>query len=325
VRLIPEHLERYRGPQGWESVSVDAYWYEKGKPAVAPRELDLALIANQGDLQIDPSRLDILPGDYVTRAPAKVTAIAPAKASLQALYPGGQSNLVDVSFLAAPAAKLSFSSGPQVIRAFGVASSEVYVRLLDASGVPALAEQPIQITLQLSGPTGSPPLPAAVIKTGDFETSAQLALPRFGAYTVAASAPSLADAVPLEIQVAFDWLLLLATLLGGLLGSLTRALYRRESAEETPRRLLRVVLLGGLAALLVVLLSAFGLLSLLTGILPQGWSDALSKVPLASLTGVFLLGFLAGLLFDRIFGGLVSPAARPAATPAAPSSPAAKP
>jgi hypothetical protein len=155
VRLIPEHLERYRGPQGWESVSVDAYWYEKGKPAVAPRELDLALIANQGDLQIDPSRLDILPGDYVTRAPAKVTAIAPAKASLQALYPGGQSNLVDVSFLAAPAAKLSFSSGPQVIRAFGVASSEVYVRLLDASGVPALAEQPIQITLQLSGPTGS--------------------------------------------------------------------------------------------------------------------------------------------------------------------------
>jgi hypothetical protein len=290
---------------------------------VAPRQLDLALVANQGDLQIAPSRLNILPGDYVTRAPAKVTAVAAAKASIQALYPGGQSNLVDVSFLAAPAAKLSFSSGPQVIRAFGVASSDVYVRLLDASGVPALAEQPIQVTMQLSGPTGSPPLPPALIKPGEFETSAQLALPRFGAYTVGASAPNLADAAPLEIQVAFDWFLLLATLAGGLVGSLTRVLYRGQSAEQTPRRLLRVLLLGGLAALLVVLMSAFGLLSLLTGALPQGWSDALSKVPLASLTGVFLLGFLAGLLFDRIFGGMVSPAA--AAGGASPPAPAAKP
>ncbi|HVR09673.1 MAG TPA: hypothetical protein VMW75_16645 [Thermoanaerobaculia bacterium] len=319
VRLIPEHLERYRGPQGWESVSVDAYWYEQGKPSVAPRLLDLALVANQGDLQIAPAHLNILPGDYVTRQPAKVTAVAAAKASLQALYPGGQSNLVDVSFLAAPAAKLSFSSGPQVIRAFGVVSSEVYLRLLDASGVPALADQPIQVTLQLSGPTGSPQLPPALIKAGEFETSAQLSLPRFGAYTVIASAPNLADANALQIQVAFDWFLLLATLAGGLLGSLTRVLYRGDSAEQTPRRLLRVLLLGGLAALLVVLMSAFGLLSLLAGALPQGWSDALSKVPLASLTGVFLLGFLAGLLFDRIFGGLVSPAAKPAAAAAPPA------
>jgi hypothetical protein len=307
VRLIPEHLERYRGTQGWESVSIDAYWYEKGNPSAAPHELDLALVANQGDLRIDPVRLNILPGDFMSKQPAVVTAVATAKASLQALYPGGQSNLVAISFLAAPATQLSFSSGPQVIRGFGVVSSEVYVRLLDAAGVPAVADRPIQVNMQLNGPIGSPQLSPAVIPAGEIETRVPLALPRFGAYTVIASAASLADAPPLSIQVAFDWLLLLATLLGGLLGSLTRVLYRGQSAEETPRRLLRVLLLGSLAALLVVLLSAFGLLSLLAGALPQGWADALAKVPLGSLTGVFLLGFLAGLLFDRVFGSLVSP------------------
>jgi hypothetical protein len=326
VRLIPEPLERYRGSQGWDSVAVDAYWFENGNPRPAPHQVDLNLVANAGDLQIDPVWLHILAGDFKTKESAKVTALAAAKASLQALYDGGLSNLVDVSFLAAPAAKLSFSSGPQRIPAFGVVSSEVYVRLLDAAGVPALAEQPIQVTLQLSGPIGSPPLPPAQIKPGDFETSALLQLPRFGAYTVAASAPGLLDAEPLSIEVAFDWLLLLATLAGGLLGSLTRLLYRGQAGEGT-RRLLRVLLLGGLAALLVVLLSAFGLLSLLTGALPQGWSDALAKVPLGSLTGVFLLGFLAGLLFDRIFGGLVSrpAAAEPGGAPPPPAAPSAKP
>ena len=318
VRLIPEHLERYRGKQGWESVSIDAYWYEQGNPSAAPHELDLALVANQGDLRIDPVRLNILPGDFMSQRPAVVTAVATAKASLRALYPGGQSNLVDISFLAAPATQLSFSSGPQVIRGFGVVSSEVYVRLLDAAGVPAVADRPIQVNMQLNGPIGSPQLSPAVIPAGEIETRVPLVLPRFGAYTVIASAASLADAPPLSIQVAFDWLLRLATLLGGLLGSLTRVLYRGQSAEETPRRLLRVLLLGSLAALLVVLLSAFGLLSLLGGALPAGWSDALAKVPLGSLTGVFLLGFLAGLLFDRVFGSLVSPSPSssvPKATP----------
>src|SRR4029077_15758415 len=37
VRLIPEHLERYRGTKGWESVSIEAYWYEEGNPYAAPR------------------------------------------------------------------------------------------------------------------------------------------------------------------------------------------------------------------------------------------------------------------------------------------------
>lgn len=318
VRLIPEHLERYRGTQGWDSVSIDAYWYEKGNPSAAPRELDIALVADQGDLRIDPVRLNILPGDFMSKQPAVVTALAAAKASLQALYPGGQSNLVDISFLAAPATQLSFSSGPQVIRGFGVVSSEVYVRLLDVAGMPAVADRPIQVNLQLTGPMGSPLVSPAVIPTGEIETRVPLELARFGAYTVVASAANLADAPPLSIQVAFDWLLLLATLLGGVLGSLTRVLYRGQGAEEAPRRLLRVLLLGSLAALLVVLLSAFHLLSLLAGALPQGWSDALAKVPLGSLTGVFLLGFLAGLLFDRVFGSLVSPSPSTAVVKTAP-------
>jgi hypothetical protein len=317
VRLIPEHLERYRGAQGWESVSIDAYWYENGNPNPAPRELELALVSDGGDLLIDPVRLSIPSGDFVSKQPAKVTAVAARKATLQALYPGGQSNLIDVSFLAAPAARLSFASGPQVIRAFGVVSSEVYVRLLDAAGMPAVADRPIKVNLQLSGPIGSPQMQPAVINAGEIETRVPLQLPRFGAYTVLAAASDLADAPPLTIEVTFDWLLLLVILLGGLLGSLARVLYLGQSADESPRRLLRVLLLGGLAALLVVLLSAFGLLSLLADALPHGWSEALARIPLGSLTGVFLLGFLAGLLFDRVFGGLVTPGAGGAKPPAA--------
>jgi hypothetical protein len=314
VRLIPEHLQRYRGTKGWDSVSIDAYWYEKGNPSAAPRELEIALVADQGDLHIAPVRLSILPGDFMSKQPAVVTAEAAAKASLQALYPGGQSNLVDVSFLAAPATQLSFSSGPQVIRGFGVVSSDVYVRLLDAAGVPAVADRPIQVNLQLNGPIGSPQLSPAVISAGEIEARVPLELPRMGAYSLIASAASLGDSPPLAIEVAFDWLLLLTTLLGGVLGSMTRVLYRGQGAEAAPRRLLRVLLLGSLAALLVVLLSAFGLLSLLAGALPQGFAAALAKVPLGSLTGVFLLGFLAGLLFDRVFGSLVSPAPAGAGT-----------
>ncbi len=324
VRLIPEHLQRYRGTQGWDSVSIDAYWYENGNPGPAPHDLDLALVSGQGNLQIDPVRLSIPNGDFVSSHAAVVTASAAQSTSLQALYPGGQSNMVDISFLAAPPAKLSFSSGPQQIRAFGVASSDVYVRLLDAAGEPAVADRPVQVNLQLTGPIGSPQLAPASIDAGQIEARVPLSLPRFGAYTVIASAAGLADASPLAIEVAFDWMLLLAALLGGLLGSLTRVLYRGDGADENPRRLLRVLLLGGLAALLVVLLSAFGLLSLLAGALPQGFTDALAKVPLGSLTGVFLLGFLAGLLFDRVFGRLLSPATGSAGAPppAAPTVPA---
>jgi hypothetical protein len=307
VRLIPDKLERHRGPQGWEDVKIAAYWFEKGVPSPVSHDLRLALVSEEGNLTIAPLSLQIQSGDFESNQQAVVNVAAPATASLQALYPGGQSNRVLMSFLAAPAARLAFTGESQVIPALGVASSEVYVRLLNAAGEPAIASQPIRVDLQLSGPLGSPLLPPAVIDAGAIETRVPLELPRFGAYTVLASAADLAPTAPLPIQVTFDWLLLLATLLGGILGSLTRLLSQGQSDAAAPRRLLRVLLLGGLAALLVVLMSAFGLLSLLTGALPAGWSQALARVPLGSLTGVFLLGFLAGLLFDRIFGQLLSP------------------
>ncbi|HVT58118.1 MAG TPA: hypothetical protein VHR45_06940 [Thermoanaerobaculia bacterium] len=302
VRLVPDHLKQRRGTGGWDSVALYAYWYEGGNPSPASRNIDVALFAQQGELQIEPQRLSIASGDFVSQRPVTVSAGVPETAVLQALYPGGQSNPVELEFLAPAPVRLAFDGAPELIRGFGTVRSGIYVRLLDASGQPVAADQPVPITVELIDPTGARTQPAVPASTS-INAAVALDLSRWGKYTVRAFAPSLAEAAPLAIQFAIDWLLLVVALVGGIAGSLIRVLYLSERSWRSG--LVRVVALGSAAALLVVLLWSFGLLSLLSGSMPEGFATGLQRIPVGSLAGVFLLGLLGGLLFDTIFGRLL--------------------
>jgi hypothetical protein len=314
VRLIPDRLKRRRGMGGWDGVSLDAFWYEQGKPAPASRDIELMLVAQQGEPRIEPQRLSIASGDFVAQHPATVSADTAGTAVLQALYLGGQSNPVELEFLAPAPVRLAFEGtqetvggrAQEIVRGFGVVSSQVYLRLLDASGQPVTADQPVRVTIELVDPTGARTQPPVPPISSLNDPPVPLELSRWGTYTVRAFAPGLAEAAPLTIQFGIDWLLIAVALLGGIAGSVARVLYLRPGNWRGG--LLRVVALGSVAALIVLMLASFGLLSLLGATTAE-----LQKIPLKSLAGVFLLGFLGGLLFDVVFGRLLHQAVGPPA------------
>lgn len=176
------------------------------------------------------------------------------------------------------------------------------MRLLDDDGEPVVTEKPVDVDVAVAGPTGTRSY-SATIEPSRMQAKVALELNRPGSYTIQASAPGLRDSDTLPVRFAVDWLLLSMALFGGVLGSLTRVLYRRDRCESVwPKGIVRVLVLGVAAALLVLLLSLFGLLSLLSGALPEGVSEELQKVSATSLFGVLLLGYLAGLLFDKVLG-----------------------
>lgn len=304
VELIaqPAKLRRVRG--GWEPSRIEAFWFEGDAPGLSPRDLSLSLIVDGGtsSTTADPSLLSIPSGAIKSQAPALVSARDAGTAAVRALYPGGQSKPVQLEFLNASPRRLGFAGTPKSFRGLASGSTELWVRLLDDNDEPAITEKPVAVDVAVAGPTGTRSY-SANIAAGAMQAKVALELNRPGSYTIQASAPGLRESDALPVRFAVDWLLLSMALLGGLLGSLTRVLYRRNRRERVwPKGILRVLVLGVAAALLVLLLSLFGLLSLLSGALPEGVSAELQKVSATSLFGVLLLGYLGGLLFDKVLG-----------------------
>jgi hypothetical protein len=288
----------HRGPNGWEG-QVEAFWYEGDVPGVIPADLSLSLLVDgkTGETRIAPTVLRI-PGGQFKSDPATISARSADTAEVQALYAGGQSKPVEIDFLASAPAKVGFPGSQQSLSFRGLTSvaTDLYVRLFDADGQQAVSAAGQKVTLTVQGPTGTRSYSASV-PPGDMQVKIPIELPRPGDYSVVASAAGLADSPELAVRFALDWLLVGSALLGGMLGSLTRVLYRRE--RLWPKGLPRSLALGVAAALLVLLLSLFGVLSVLGDALPA--VEALQKVSPTSLAGALLLGFLAGLAFDKIF------------------------
>jgi hypothetical protein len=300
VELIAQPPKLRRGHDGWATSQIQAFWFEGSEPGQSPRDLSLSLVVDGGDdLQVAPTVLRIPNGQIQSPEAAKISAHRADTAMVRALYPGGQSKPVPISFLDAEPARLVFVGTPELFRGLTSVNTDLYVRLLDDGGQPATnnGDQTVKVNVAVQGPLGVHSYSATVAK-GERETRIPIELTRPGQYSIRASAANLGDADPLAVRFALDWLLLASALVGGVLGSLTRVVYRRE--RVWPKGLPRVLVLGVASALFVLLLSVLGLLSLLGDALPS--VEALQKVPASSLCGALLLGFLAGMLFDKVFG-----------------------
>ncbi len=319
VELVPQPQTVPRGPNGWAG-QVEAFWYEGDAPGLIPADLNLSLLVDggTGEARVAPAELHIKRGGWKSD-PATVSANGADTAEVRAVYPGGTSKPVAINFLAAEPVKLDFAAQPALFRGLTSVATDVYVRLLGADGQPAVSGTGRPVTLAVQGPTGTRSYVGSV-PAGEMQAKIPIELARPGDYSLVASAATLVSP-PLAIRFALDWLLLASALAGGVLGSLTRVLYRRE--RLWPKGLPRSLALGVAAALLVLLLSLFGVLSILGDALPA--AEALQKVSPTSLAGALLLGFLAGLAFDKIFARFLG--ARPGrkAKPPAPKPPASAP
>ncbi len=318
VELIARPAQVRRTRDGWQSL-VDAYWLEDEVPARRHDQLDMDLVPERGNPVVTRKPFRILPGQFKSEDPVPVSATSVETAVVRALYERGRSNPVQIDFLSPTPAQLALAGASRSFRGLTGVTSDILVRLLDEGGQPVVADKEIPVEVAVEGPLGTRSYQAKV-PAGAIQAKVSLDLNRPGSYTVQASAAGLKAADPVEVRFALDWLLIASSLLGGVLGSLTRVLYRRE----WPKGLARAAALGIAAALLVLLLSIFGVLSILGDALPA--AKALEKVPATSLLGALLLGFIAGLAFDKVFGRFLSargggeaepPGGKPAAKEAA--------
>lgn len=298
VRLIaqPPRLRRERG--GWESSRVEAFWFQGDAPELSPRDLTLSLVVEQGSgAAVAPTLLNIPSGQFKSAEAALISARQAETAVIKAFYPGGSSDSLSIEFLQSVPARLAFDSQEQTFRGLTEVATDLFVRLLDDAQIPVIASQDVPVDIVVQGPVGAQSFQTKV-PAGSTQAKVSVDLNRPGRYTVRASAPGMADPEPARIRFALDWLLLASSLIGGVLGSLTRVLYRRE--KVWPKGLARLLVLGIAAALLVLLLSLFGVLSILGTVLPA--AKTLEKVPATNLFGALLLGFIAGMVFDKVLG-----------------------
>jgi len=297
VELIAHPTKVPRTRDGWESL-VDAFWFEGDVPAVRSSPLAGFLVLEGGNSVRASSEQILIPsGQFKAEESTKISAQSVDSAEVQALYQGGKSNLIRIDFLSPLPAGLALAGASRSFRGLTGVTSDILVRVLDGNDEPVAADREIPVDVTVEGPLGTHAY-SAKVSPGAIQTPVSLQLNRPGTYTVQASAPGLKPSDPVDVRFALDWLLLASSLCGGVLGSLTRVLYRRE--HIWPKGFLRTLALGVAAALLVLLLSVFGVLSVLGDALPA--AQALEKVPATSLFGALLLGFIAGLLFDKVFG-----------------------
>jgi len=311
VELIAQPVKVPRTRDGWKSL-VDAFWFEGDVPALRTEPLnDVTLVIEGGSSVVASSRSLTIPvGQFKSQTSAEISAQSADTATVKALYPHGKSNPIEIDFLSPAPAQLALAGASRSFRGLTGVNSDILVRLLDDNGQPAVADQEIPVEVAVEGPLGTHSYPAKVL-AGAIQTTVSLDLNRPGSYTVQASGGRLRPSDPVEVRFALDWLLILSSLVGGVLGSLTRVLYRRE--RVWPKGFVRTVALGVAAALFVLLLSVFGVLSVLGDALPA--AQALEKVPATSLLGALLLGFIAGLVFDKIFARFLGARGRKAKPP----------
>lgn len=282
------------GSDGLYRRTVFVNWFVGDVPTVPAQAVAAQLRAEpDGLLETDPVlRLEVPPsGD-----PGVVHLVAAERGSARlTLLPGGES--VRVELLPAEPRALRFVPGQVTeLRRLGPGEVRVTAELLGDLLRPTLA--PADLELRFTAVDGATAAECTtVVPAGTREGGCVLRLERFGDYEVWVRAGSL-DPGRGQLAFGFDLALLAWVLAGGLLGAGVQVV--RHSVRSREKRLHRY-LIGAAAALVVVLLLAFGGLVWLDFTLPDGLREAAAG---SSQSGLFLLGLLGGLAGDAVFAAL---------------------
>ncbi|HEX6203567.1 MAG TPA: hypothetical protein VF100_11235 [Thermoanaerobaculia bacterium] len=290
------HTPRIRlrpGSDGLYRRTVFATWFVGDVPTAPPEPVRALLTVDPDEaLTLEPPRLEVPP----TSDTGSVDLVAGGlgRATLR-LHPGPGS--LEVELLPAEPRALRFVPGlPTELRRLGPGEVRVAAELFGDALRPTLA--PADLELRFAAVDGATSAECVtVVPAGAREGDCVLRLSRFGDYTLWVRAGGL-EAGQGRLAFRFDLALLGWVLTGGLVGAAIQVLRHRVRSRE--KRLKRY-LVGAAAALVVVLLLAFGGLVWLDWTLPDGLRDAAAG---SSQSGLFLLGLLAGLAGDAVFSAL---------------------
>lgn len=294
--LQPNRAKVRRGADGLYRLKVKALWFVDGLPKKIDETLDLWFVfaphtADRGTL---PETVTISRG--AVSGDTEIRSKSPGEVQLSAMSERGISKPIEVTFLPPRPAGLAFSQPRYRVRSLAAAKLDLSIQLRDEIGNAVVAGKDTEVVLSWSGDegTGNQRL---TIAAGEFEEAAPLQLSRFGSYTVGVTAAELQSAEA-AVDLDPDYMALLLALLGGIIGALARLLFVHRD-DKWKKGIWRSLLLGAVAALLVLLLAVFRVLSTLEQWLPAELS-MLGGLPFANHLAILLLGLVAGLGLESI-------------------------
>ncbi len=291
VRLYAQPDRVRRSAAGWPAVEVLGVWMVDGMPRVrhTPLRMRMMLGPESSPCAVAPSE-SVIDAGQVTARPVAVVPGHAGTAVIAATYDGGWAEEARVSFLPPEPAALVLPVLPGSVAGLATAEVPVVVRAVDESGAPCCLPGEVRGVVTASGPSGT--VEREVVMAAESGSgSATFSLARHGTYTFVARAGTL-PCQRVTLRYTVDWLLIGMALFGGVIGSGSVVLQKRR--KPSGRTVFRIVAIGLVAAVVVLLLASFGLLSAIEASAPQVWG-ALASVPAASLMGALLLGIVAGL------------------------------
>lgn len=294
--LQPSQANVRRGADGWYRLKVKALWFVDGLPKKIDDALDIWFVfaPHTPDRGTEPETVSILRG--AVGVDTEIRSQSPGTVQLSAMSERGISEPIEVSFLAPRPTELSFSQAHYRVQSLAGTSLDLSIQLRDEINNAVVATEDSEVVLSWSGEDGTG-RQNLMIAEGSFEVAAPLEVSRFGSYVVEASMVDLLPARA-EVELDPDYLALLFALLGGILGALARLLFVHKDGKWK-KGILRSLVLGAIAALLVLLLAVFQVLSTLEQWLPSELS-MLGKLPFANHMAILLLGLVAGLGLESI-------------------------
>lgn len=279
--------------------AIDHVWTADIAVAALDNHDSLAAVANDVTVHFHANRGHLASHDIVLRAgqygnfndPVLLTADHPGDDTVQAVSNLGQAVPVSVQYLQPRPAGLHFSHNEPVLTGTGSSTTRFQVCLVDESGAVTSSTKDVEVSLSGPGQYESP-----------VKIMANLQCSRMLDWASSTPGPAIlrADAVGLtgEMDItfpSFPWYLVWLAALGGLLGALLFSSGKLFTSRWWSHAW-RSLVLGAAFGAVFYLFARFGAIAL-----PKGSPVDISKIPVVSGAGSFILGFLGGLYGRRLW------------------------